>query len=266
MAWTEGVEISFGGSKTANQASIAANVSNTATAGQLLVAVIALDNNDTADGDEGAVTSITDPGSNTWVKAIEFTNAQGSAQTGATCSVWYAECVTGYSSGTITINLSNSASRDATGWQFKCFTKGAGATVSVAGTASLATAGADPGAITLGSLSSSEYLWIWGLAAEGPDTDAYTLDADYTTMLNGAGARGTTGGGAASNMHVRGASRIFTGTTDTVDVTSTTADRDYAQVLIAFKETATGTNPVWLRVGGVRGMRAGQNQNFGRTW
>src|SRR3989304_3546894 len=55
--------------------------------------------------------------------------------------------------------------------------------------ATLATDALDPGAITPGSLTSREYLWIHGLAGEGPQTDAYTWDADYTQVSG----NGTTG-------------------------------------------------------------------------
>lgn len=98
---------------------------------------------------------------------------------------------------------------------------------------SFATLAADPGAITLGSLPSREWLMLHLLAAEAPSTDAYTWDADYTQIV----AAGTTGGVADTNMTTLGGFRIATLTTDTVDVTSTTADRDYIQVLVAIEET-----------------------------
>ena len=97
------------------------------------------------------------------------------------------------------------------------------------------TVAADPASITISGLDSGkEYLLVWCLGAEGPNTDAYTLDADYSA--GAFGDDGTTGGAANSNMHVRAAYRIATGLTgDTVDVTSTTADRDYTQVLVAIE-------------------------------
>lgn len=95
------------------------------------------------------------------------------------------------------------------------------------------TAGSDPASASISGLGSSrEHLFLHLLGAEGPDTDAYTWDADYT-QITGAG---TTGGSDTSNIHVRGSWRIATLTGDTVDVTSDTADRDYIQALVALTE------------------------------
>jgi hypothetical protein len=234
MTFGSGGTLGSNQSKVANQTSIQMTTSAVAEADTLVVVFVAVDNNQTTDGDEGAVTSIVDSAGNTWVKIAEFCNGQGSAQAGATISVWKSVIATEIASGgTITANLSNSASRDATAISAWKFTKAASVTVEIGGTpATLATDALDPGAITLGSLASRAYLWIHGLAGEGPQTDAYTWDADYSQITG----NGTTGSSAASNMHVRGGYRIFTGTTDTVDVTSTTADRDYAQILAALYE------------------------------
>ncbi len=85
---------------------------------------------------------------------------------------------------------------------------------------------ADPGAVNITGLQSGrEYLFLHALAAEGPNTDAYTWDSDYTQISGD----GTTGGADDSNIHLRGGYRIATRTSDTIDVTSTTADRDYTQ-------------------------------------
>lgn len=92
----------------------------------------------------------------------------------------------------------------------------------------------DPSSITLISLDSDrEYLFLHYLAVEGPDSDAYTWDADYTQITG----VGTTGGTDDSNAHLRGGYRIVDGlTSDTVDVTSDTADRDWTQGLACITE------------------------------
>lgn len=100
--------------------------------------------------------------------------------------------------------------------------------------ANATTLGADPAALTLSSLTSKPYLLLHVLAGEGPQTDAYTWDTDYTQITGD----GTTGGADDTNIHVRGGFRIATLTTDTVDVTSTTADRDYVQGFVALCEVA----------------------------
>lgn len=92
------------------------------------------------------------------------------------------------------------------------------------------------GALSIGSLASStEYLFLHGLGNLRPNTDTYTWDSDYT-QIDGAG---TTGGADSSNVHVRGGFRIATITTDTVDVSNTTADTtDMWQGFVAVKEVA----------------------------
>lgn len=95
------------------------------------------------------------------------------------------------------------------------------------------TLGADPQAITLGSGTSGvEYLYLHGMGVEGPSTDTYTWDADYTTIS----FAGTTGGTDDSNITATGGYRIVTNTSDTVDVTANTPTRDYTQLLVAICE------------------------------
>jgi len=90
----------------------------------------------------------------------------------------------------------------------------------------------DPPAITIGGLDSQAYLFLHTLGAEGPNTDTYTWDADYTQIAQA----GTSGGVDDTNITVNGGYRVATLTTDTVDVTSLTADRDYTQVYVALCE------------------------------
>jgi hypothetical protein len=96
----------------------------------------------------------------------------------------------------------------------------------------------DPAAISLTSLTSREWLFLHVLASEGPSTDAFTWDSDYTQITKA----GTTGGADDSNMTVIGGFRIATLTGDTVDVSSDTADRDHVQGLAAICEVPEVTN------------------------
>lgn len=87
----------------------------------------------------------------------------------------------------------------------------------------------DPGAISrVSGQSGREYLWLHSLGAEGPNSDTYTWDSDYTQIAGD----GTTGGADDSNIHLRGGWRIATITSDTVDVTAGTPTRDYTQVMV----------------------------------
>src|SRR3972149_5963561 len=107
MTFASGGTLGSNQSKTTNQTSIAMTTSAVAEADTLVVVFVAVDNNQTTDGDEGAVTSIVDSASNTWVKVAEFCNGQGAAQAGATISVWKSVIATEIASGgTITANLS----------------------------------------------------------------------------------------------------------------------------------------------------------------
>lgn len=197
-------------SKTADQSSLALTTSAACESGNVCVCAVSVDNNGTTDGDEGAVTSITDSASNTWSEIIEFANGQGTAQTGAVAYLGYTKATsTIASSGTITANFSNSTSRDASAMTCWEYSVRSGYTVSSAGTATLATDGADPGAISLSSLTSTEYLFLHGLAGEGPNGDAYTWDTDYTQFS----ANGTSGA-AAPAFDVATESSTFTTTPD----------------------------------------------------
>lgn len=95
----------------------------------------------------------------------------------------------------------------------------------------------DPPSITISSLlAGAHYLLMHLLAAKGPNADAYTWDADYERIDDAGTNTGNADAGSPStvDVHVRGGLRIVSGiTTDTVDVTSTTADRKYGQALAA---------------------------------
>lgn len=91
----------------------------------------------------------------------------------------------------------------------------------------------DPNAITISDLDPArEYLLLHVLGTEGPDTDTYTWDSDYTPIA-GTGTTGHGVGPPTGDVHVRGGFRIVTGiTTDTVDIASA-IDRDNDQALLA---------------------------------
>jgi hypothetical protein len=94
----------------------------------------------------------------------------------------------------------------------------------------------DPGGESFDTeLVDREWLFLYGLGSEGPDTDAFTLDADYTPITSA----GTTGGADDSNVSVRGGWRIASQQADSVSMTSDTADRDNAQAMTAVAEVRT---------------------------
>src|SRR3990172_9754413 len=106
--------------KTAGS-SIVLTTTAAAEAGNVVIVSVALDNNGSADGDNGECTSVSDSaGGNTWTKAREFQNAQGGAATGATVCVFYSKLTNQInSSGTITANFGHSPTASAIGaWEF----------------------------------------------------------------------------------------------------------------------------------------------------
>jgi len=230
MAWSEWNLNFTVNSKTANQASLVGTILNAINIDDVAVLVVAVDNNQTTDGDEGAVTSVTDSsGGNTWTKAAEFCNGQGAAQAGTTCSIWYTKA-TATVSTSVTANFSNATSRDASAAICKSFRMAAGSTVSVQGTATLANDAADPGSLNV-TTPNAEFLRIRGIAGE---TSVATFLTPTTNWIDIGGDQ-SAGGSAATNQAVRGEFIISTGTGDASDPTWTAVD--CASVYVAFKET-----------------------------
>jgi hypothetical protein len=228
-------------SKSANQSSLVLTTNATLNADNLGVLIVAVDNNATADGDEGAVSGVVDSAGNTWTKGHEYTYAELAAQAGATCSVWFKRVTSELaSSGTITISFTNNTSRDAsaaTAWEF---TAGAGTTISVEATNQLVGDTTVPGSLNA-TTSNIECLRVRGLALENTaaDTVLVVTDGTWTKFTDNA----TTGGSAASNMGVCGEFKISTGTGAASDpATSTDKNMDHVGVYVALKEVAAGTN------------------------
>lgn len=236
MAFTDLGGFGTAQSSTANQASTTLTTSATANAGNLFIIIVAVDNNQTTDGDEGAVTSVTDSvGGNTWIKGLEFCNGQGAAQAGATCSLWYSLLSSQLASGSvITVNFSNSASRDKSVIISEVFSVATGNTVAVEATNSLANDGADPGSLNA-TTANIACLRFRGIASETNSTTSLTPTTNWTPVS----ANQTAGGGAAANMAARAEFIISTGTSSASDPTFVAADT--ASVYVAFKEVTPHT-------------------------
>jgi len=218
--------------KTANKSSMALATAAQLDAGRIGVLCVAVDNNQTTDGDEGAVSGVVDDAGNSWTKAAEFTNGQAGAQAGATASLWYVKAGATLSAGAnIMISFTNNTSRDASAATAWAFTVGAGGGATVQTSTTLAVDNADPSSMNL-SPPSAEYLWVRCIAGETNSTTALTPTANFTAL----GGNQTAGGQAATNMAVRGEFRIFTGTSNASD--PTWANSDNANVYAALAETA----------------------------
>ena len=231
MAFTDSNALFGTTSKTANQTDRTIQpLTLTIAAGSLVVISVAVDNNATTDGDEGAVTGVSDTKSNTWTKAIEFTNGQGGAQAGATISVWYSVLTTALlTTDTITATFSNTTSRDASDINGRGFTLGGNTDIAIASTVTSAVDGGLVDSLTISGLENREYLWWRAGAVEGPEFPTATATSGFT----GVEFNATTGGAAVSNMGMFIEFKIATGTTLTSAPTSST-NRDWASAYIAF--------------------------------
>ena len=169
--------------KGSNQASTAlTTATNAAAQNSLVVVMIAVDNYGTTDGDLSEVTGVvSSDGVNKWTKAVEFTNGQGTAQTGATLSIWWSFVKKAMpTSSTITASFTQQNSRDAvamTAWNFSVAAK---YHPIITGTpAGLANDAADPGSlnVTTGNISC---LRVRGIATEQSTATALTQTASWT--------------------------------------------------------------------------------------
>lgn len=224
--------------KIANHSSVTDAINNTHAVGKLVVVCVAVDNNQTTDGDEGAVSSITDStGSNTWTKAKEFTNGQGSAQAGTTCSVWYSVLTAQLSaaSDTVTVNFTNASDRDASAMTGRSFTF-TGSSVEIAATNTVADdAPADyPSSLDAATVN-IECLRIRAWSFEHENATISSLTSGWTGF-NGTTSASTTSGAAASNQGIGVEFKISTGTGDASDPTQHATGRDSASCYVAFKE------------------------------
>lgn len=235
MAFTSEGSVGTANSKTAG-ATLAVTVGGAIAAGQLLAVFVAWDNNNTGTPDDGPMSnqhSVIDSIGNIYTTVVSGQERAAGQATGAHGSIHLCRVQTAFSGGeTITARLctgNNLTAKAMSVWEFSSDTSMVWSSYD---RHFELTPGADPQSISLSSLPSQEYLMLHVLAAEGPNTDAYTWDSDYTEITGD----GTTGGTDASNMHVRGGFRIATLTSDTVNVSSDTADRDYWQGLVAIYE------------------------------
>lgn len=235
MTWTsQGAIVAAGSSKTSGT-SIVSGAQSTylPVYGDVIVVSVNCDNTQTTDGDSTTVTSVTDPKGNVYTRLKEFTNGNGTAATGATCSLWACLCVTvGWdSTDTITANHATLLTRVIRGAAFTPTNASGGwqdpTTASNVGDA------ADPASFSLTPTNGNrEYLWLFLLCCEGPNTDTDTTDAGngWTRLY----VNGTSGSTAQTNIYGPLGMQITTAASRTVDWTHTA--QDYAQVLVALIE------------------------------
>lgn len=202
-----------------------------------IVCVLGLDNTATTDGTTSEISSITDTGSNTWAFLAANRNGQAGAAAGIQAEIWRTKITTELTTGsTITVTLANTrVGKSASCWEF---TVTSGNSLQIAGSpgTSVNDAAADPSSVTVGSLSSKEYVWVRSAAAESR-VDAYVPTSTWTEISEA----GSAGCDITDCASVVGDFIIQTGTTATSSLTRTTAgNRDFASVMVALEEYTVG--------------------------
>lgn len=196
------------GQNKTTQTTVSATTNFAISAGQLIVILVATDNVDTTDLESSRHSTCTVNGEGA-TKAIEFTNGQGSADAGATISVWYLVAGSNMAAASAVVGTL-SEGKDAKAITLYAFDWNTAYSISVDGTATLANDAADPGSLTGTGTLNVPHLWIRGIALEESNTTVGVMTP--TSGWTNIPGIGTTGGAAATNMSVRGEFKIATGT------------------------------------------------------
>jgi hypothetical protein len=207
-----------------------------ASAGQLCIVAVAMDNValTTGSGPTGQVTSLTDTKGNVYQRAYELTTSGGGANNGADIAVFWSIITTGWTSAGAnnqwTANFSASVTVKV--MAAMVFTVGAGKKVALDGFAThVANTQIGATTITVNNMENVEHLMIDYGAVETNSTGVPTQSG--WTSANGAA---TTGGGATANMCLIGMWSIQAASTSKSSTYATSTSGDFARVLLAFKE------------------------------
>jgi len=206
---------------------LALAVTANAEVGNLVAVWVAMDNAGTADADTTQL-AVTDDAGNEYVLLKERTESSGAANDGVVGAIFASRIKTQLNSGQ-NIYATSSSARTAKAMAAHEFTFGTTG-FAIASTAVLNNTSGDPAAISLSSLTSRQYLLLWGFFQENVVTIT-AHDADYTAITGIA----TSGSTADTNVGVEGAFRIATLTADTVDATASAAAQ-HVQILAAIYE------------------------------
>jgi hypothetical protein len=221
------------GTPSQTQTSQTASPIDMAAAGSITVGnylIMRISCNNTGSAGASALSSITDPRSNSWTIS-QITQDPGAADAGITCAIAYAKVANAYTNGDdITVNFSPAVTSKAMiieEWS------GIHATVPVAVAATTQTTATTTPTISRTPTAAGQLMYA-ALATEGPIGDAFTYDSDNTA---GAwfvlGRNATTNATAAANACAAGAAKVVTGTSAQT-WNSTITSRDIALIGIVF--------------------------------
>lgn len=244
MAWTSigsGSTVAYSGN---NQASMAHTVAtNGVGIGQVGIIAFAQDNPGAADTfttsgtANPTVSTVTDSAGNIWNCAGEFQNAQGSAQAGAVCSLWWTLATADLPvAGTITATLvpGSSASFDAGASALWVYSIG-GNQVSVLASTGLAADATTALGLIDQTVSTGSNLRFRAIASETTATTALTTSSGWSAI-------GVVRASAAKAMGVRGEYLITASSTAASSPGLNVATIDHASVYVVMQETtATST-------------------------
>jgi hypothetical protein len=203
------------------------------------VLVIGVDNQDTSDLNSTLCASVSDAAGNDWVKAREFTNGQGGADSGATVCIFYTKAKANLASGgNVTVTLSTAKTAKAAAmWEFSM---NAAMILTVAAGSDLANDAADAGSMSISGLASQEYLFVRGGSVESSGT-TYTASTNYTAFTHSSST--TAGSSSASNIGARGEFRILTATSSSTDPTTSASDQASTYVALSEITPPAGGGP-----------------------
>lgn len=225
-------EGSFGSATSSSAgATLVITVTEACNAGDACFVWVAWDNNNAATptGPSDVMLRCDDQRDNDW-RTLASGQAIGSgASTASHCAIFGAVLDTELGIGdTITITHTGNSGLVAKAATSRRFSSWGKANIGVAANGAAAESGsADPASIALSSMASREYLILHGISYEGPSTDSYTQDSDYTSI----DFVGTDTGTDLADQSIKGGFRIATLTGDTVDVAADS--RDHKQILVA---------------------------------
>jgi len=239
MTWAFAANITPGSNKTANQTTL--SLTYTANINDFVVFGIAIDNNASIDGSDAIISNIYSTDGTKFNSWANYCNSKGEPTDGVTGQLIYGFAQSS-ASNTITIELLNSTSRDASAWAGARFTKDPNTFISGAFSA-VANDFVDPSSLSITS-PDTETLRVRLVASESSTTNALTTTASFTEIPG----TNTSGGTSNSNVGIRMEWIIYTGTNIASNPTLYSAT--HVSLYTYFLET-TNTFPQYLSAIGV---------------
>lgn len=226
--------------KNSSGVTVAVTPARTVPVGRLLVAYVGWDSVFSVGDPNNAETTfqVYDTQGNVWTNIGACTDRQGFFATGGWAGIFVTQVTTQLTTAdTITVSATHVGNLVAKAVSIEEFDIG-GVDVRWAQAANgygfQESRVSDPLSIGMDMHASREWLELHCLASEGPNTDSFTWDSDWTEITGD----GTTGGADDSNIALRGGYRIATEQTTSVDVTnSTSSTRDSSQTICAISPT-----------------------------